>query len=86
MQQLILALSVVNMSWEAKDLSLFARSCCRLQESAIKFLSYESAKRVFAQYWDEVPDQTMISNSSRFVAGGIGGVTSQFGECPGREL
>lgn len=47
-------------------------------ESAIKFLSYESAKRVFAQYWDKVPDQTMISNSSRFVAGGIGGVISQF--------
>lgn len=50
------------------------------QESAIKFLSYESAKRVFAQYWDKVPDQTMISNSSRFVAGGIGGVISQFCE------
>ncbi|KAK4051774.1 hypothetical protein OIO90_004598 [Microbotryomycetes sp. JL221] len=47
-------------------------------ESAIKFLSYESAKRVFAQYWDHVPDQTLISNSSRFVAGGIGGVVSQF--------
>jgi len=47
-------------------------------ESAIKFLSYESAKRIFAQYWDKVPDQTMISNSSRFVAGGIGGVVSQF--------
>ncbi|KAM0749597.1 mitochondrial carrier [Meredithblackwellia eburnea MCA 4105] len=47
-------------------------------ESAIKFLSYESAKRLFAEYWDQVPDQTMISNSSRFVAGGIGGVVSQF--------
>ncbi|KAI5474751.1 mitochondrial carrier protein, partial [Pseudohyphozyma bogoriensis] len=47
-------------------------------ESAIKFLSYESAKRIFAEYWDKVPDQTMISNSSRFVAGGIGGVISQF--------
>ncbi|GAA6063424.1 hypothetical protein JCM10212_002093 [Sporobolomyces blumeae] len=47
-------------------------------ESAIKFLSYESAKRVFAQHWDCVPDQTMISNSSRFVSGGIGGVVSQF--------
>ncbi|GEM10051.1 mitochondrial carrier protein [Rhodotorula toruloides] len=47
-------------------------------ESAIKFLSYESAKRIFAQYWDKVPDQTLISNSSRFVAGGIGGVISQF--------
>lgn len=50
------------------------------QESAIKFLSYESAKRIFAEYWDKVPDQTMISNTSRFVAGGIGGVVSQFGE------
>ncbi|GAA6020528.1 hypothetical protein JCM10207_000032 [Rhodosporidiobolus poonsookiae] len=47
-------------------------------ESAIKFLSYESAKRIFAQYWDRVPDQTLISNLSRFVAGGIGGVVSQF--------
>lgn len=53
-------------------------SWTRAQESAIKFLSYESAKRVFAQYWDRVPDQTLISNSSRFVAGGIGGVVSQF--------
>ena len=35
---------------------------------------------MFAQYWDKVPDQTMISNSSRFVAGGIGGVISQFCE------
>lgn len=34
---------------------------------------------MFAEYWDDVPDQTLISNSSRFVAGGIGGVVSQFG-------
>lgn len=56
-------------------------ACSPAQESAIKFLSYESAKRIFAEYWDHVPDQTLISNSSRFVAGGIGGVISQFGEC-----
>ena len=52
------------------------------QESAIKFLSYESAKRVFAQHWDCVPDQTMISNTSRFISGGIGGVVSQLSIYP----
>lgn len=62
-----------NRTWPDHLLALLSS-----QESAIKFLSYESAKRVFAQYWDKVPDQTMISNSSRFVAGGIGGVISQF--------
>ncbi|GAA5942769.1 uncharacterized protein JCM15063_002786 [Sporobolomyces koalae] len=51
-------------------------------ESAIKFLSYESAKRVFAQHWDQVPDQTMISNTSRFISGGIGGVVSQLSIYP----
>jgi hypothetical protein len=53
------------------------RFCELWQESAIKFLSYESAKRVFAQHWDCVPDQTLISNTSRFISGGIGGVISQ---------
>lgn len=47
------------------------------QESAIKFLTYESSKRLLAQYWDHVPDQSMISQSSRFLAGGLGGVVSQ---------
>ncbi|GAA6025551.1 hypothetical protein JCM11491_000052 [Sporobolomyces phaffii] len=51
-------------------------------ESAIKFLSYESAKRVFAQHWDCVPDQTLISNTSRFISGGIGGVISQLSIYP----
>ncbi|GAA5966510.1 hypothetical protein JCM3765_007594 [Sporobolomyces pararoseus] len=51
-------------------------------ESAIKFLSYESAKRIFAQHWDCVPDQTMISNTSRFISGGIGGVISQLSIYP----
>lgn len=45
-------------------------------ESAIKFWSYEYSKRWFARNVDHcaVAD---ISGSSRFVAGGIGGVTSQ---------
>lgn len=47
-------------------------------ESAIKFLSYETAKRVFAKHWDKVADQTDISGTSRFIAGGVGGITSQF--------
>ncbi|TIA92360.1 hypothetical protein E3P99_00654 [Wallemia hederae] len=47
-------------------------------ESAIKFLSYETAKRMFAKHWDNVADQTDISGMSRFIAGGIGGITSQF--------
>lgn len=51
-------------------------------ESAIKFLSYESAKRIFAQHWDQVPDQTLISNTSRFISGGIGGVISQLSIYP----
>lgn len=46
-------------------------------ESAIKFFSYEYSKRFFARYWDHVADQTEISGSSRFVSGGIGGITSQ---------
>ncbi|TIB67582.1 hypothetical protein E3P77_01440 [Wallemia ichthyophaga] len=47
-------------------------------ESAIKFLSYETAKRIFAKHWDKVADQTDISGTSRFIAGGLGGITSQF--------
>ena len=48
-------------------------------ESAIKFWSYEYSKRWFARNVDgcAVAD---ISGSSRFVAGGIGGVTSQLRE------
>jgi len=34
-------------------------------------------KRFLARYWDHVPDQTDISGTSRFVSGGIGGITSQ---------
>lgn len=47
-------------------------------ESAIKFFSYEYSKRFFARYWDHVPDQTQISGTSRFISGGIGGITSQW--------
>lgn len=51
-------------------------------ESAIKFLSYETAKRVFAKHWDKVDDQSEISGTSRFVAGGVGGITSQLSIYP----
>ncbi|KAJ9110277.1 hypothetical protein QFC19_001680 [Naganishia cerealis] len=46
-------------------------------ESAIKFFSYEYSKRLFARYWDCVPEQSDISGTSRFISGGIGGITSQ---------
>ncbi|KAJ3003911.1 hypothetical protein NUW54_g5063 [Trametes sanguinea] len=48
-----------------------------LPESAIKFLAYESSKRFFAKYWDHVEDSRDISGVSRFMSGGIGGITSQ---------
>ncbi|THH32885.1 hypothetical protein EUX98_g1280 [Antrodiella citrinella] len=47
-----------------------------LPESAIKFMSYESSKRFFAKYWDKVEDSRDISGVSRFLSGGIGGLTS----------
>ncbi|RSH94259.1 hypothetical protein EHS25_004062 [Saitozyma podzolica] len=47
-------------------------------ESAIKFVSYEQSKRFLAKYWDKVSDPSELSSSSRFIAGGIGGITSQF--------
>jgi len=46
-------------------------------ESAIKFLSYEASKRFFARYVDHVNDSRDICGFSRFVSGGIGGITSQ---------
>ncbi|EJU05998.1 mitochondrial carrier [Dacryopinax primogenitus] len=51
-------------------------------ESAIKFLSYEASKRMFARYWDHVDDSRDISGISRFMAGGIGGITSQLAIYP----
>ncbi|KAF9780136.1 mitochondrial carrier [Thelephora terrestris] len=53
-----------------------------LPESAIKFLSYESSKRMFATYWDYVEDTRDISGFSRFMSGGIGGITSQLSIYP----
>lgn len=53
-----------------------------LPESAIKFLSYESSKRMFAMYWDHVEDSRDISGFSRFMSGGIGGITSQLSIYP----
>ena len=51
-------------------------------ESAIKFFSYESAKRGFAKYYDGVEDTRDISGISRFLSGGIGGITSQLSIYP----
>ncbi|KAL0576914.1 hypothetical protein V5O48_005060 [Marasmius crinis-equi] len=51
-------------------------------ESAIKFFSYESSKRAFAKYWDGVDDPRNISGVSRFISGGIGGISSQLSIYP----
>ncbi|KAL5527348.1 hypothetical protein ACEPAG_6139 [Sanghuangporus baumii] len=51
-------------------------------ESAIKFFSYETSKRFFAQYVDNVSDSRDISGTSRFLSGGIGGITSQLSIYP----
>ncbi|KAG6811318.1 hypothetical protein H0H92_008030 [Tricholoma furcatifolium] len=51
-------------------------------ESAIKFFAYESSKRLFAQYWDKVDDPREISGVSRFLSGGIGGISSQLSIYP----
>ncbi|KAI0750724.1 mitochondrial carrier [Daedaleopsis nitida] len=53
-----------------------------LPESAIKFLSYESSKRMFAKYWDKVDDPRDISGVSRFMSGGLGGISSQLSIYP----
>lgn len=50
-------------------------------ESAIKFFSYEMSKRMFAKYVDNVSDSRDISGFSRFMSGGIGGITSQLCTC-----
>ncbi|WFD31989.1 hypothetical protein MSPP1_003031 [Malassezia sp. CBS 17886] len=51
-------------------------------ESAIKFLTYETSKRMFAKHVDHVSDSRDISGFSRFMSGGIGGITSQFAIYP----
>ena len=43
---------------------------------------YGPQKRFFAQYVDNVEDIREISGTSRFLSGGIGGITSQLSECP----
>ncbi|KAF3936181.1 Mitoferrin [Dactylella cylindrospora] len=52
-----------------------------LPESAIKFGSFEAAKRLFARL-EGKEDPKQISGPSRFLAGGIGGVASQFAVYP----
>ncbi|KAJ4001103.1 mitochondrial carrier [Lentinula boryana] len=51
-------------------------------ESAIKFFAYESSKRAFAKYWDHVEDSREISGVSRFLSGGMGGISSQLSIYP----
>lgn len=51
-------------------------------ESAIKFLTYEASKRFFARYVDNVEDVREISGTSRFLSGGLGGITSQLSIYP----
>ncbi|WFD35080.1 hypothetical protein MCUN1_001929 [Malassezia cuniculi] len=51
-------------------------------ESAIKFFSYETAKRMFAKHVDHVSDSRDISSLSRFISGGIGGICSQLAIYP----
>ncbi|KAJ7638879.1 mitochondrial carrier [Roridomyces roridus] len=51
-------------------------------ESAIKFFAYESSKRAFAKYFDHVDDPRDISGVSRFLSGGIGGLSSQLSIYP----
>ncbi|KAL4241926.1 mitochondrial carrier family protein [Abortiporus biennis] len=53
-----------------------------LPESAIKFLTYESSKRMFAKYVDKVEDIREINGVSRFLSGGMGGITSQLSIYP----
>jgi len=53
-----------------------------LPESAIKFTSYETSKRFFAKYWDHVEDPREISQVSRFLSGGLGGIASQLSIYP----
>ncbi|KAI0347249.1 mitochondrial carrier [Trametopsis cervina] len=53
-----------------------------LPESAIKFFAYETSKRMFAKYWDHVENPRDISGVSRFLSGGMGGISSQLSIYP----
>ncbi|KAF8579310.1 mitochondrial carrier [Ramaria rubella] len=46
-------------------------------ESAVKFMTYEQTKKLFAKHWDHVEDSRYISGGSRFISGGMGGIVSQ---------
>lgn len=48
-----------------------------MPESAIKFGGYEAAKKAIAQF-EGHSDTKQISGHGRFIAGGIGGIVSQF--------
>lgn len=50
-------------------------------ESAIKFLTYESSKRIIAKA-QGLKDQEDIGGGARFMAGGVSGITSQFAIYP----
>lgn len=52
-----------------------------LPESAIKFGSFEAAKRALARL-EGADDVKNISPIARFMAGGVGGVVSQFAVYP----
>lgn len=53
-----------------------------IPESAIKFFTYEYMKRFFARYVDGKSDSRDISGMSRFISGGVGGITSQLSIYP----
>ncbi|KAH0553250.1 hypothetical protein GP486_006594 [Trichoglossum hirsutum] len=52
-----------------------------MPESAIRFGSYEAANRVFAKF-EGHDDPKQIKNISKYIAGGVGGVISQFSVYP----
>lgn len=79
--------AVLNLYREGGGLRAFwvgnGLNCLKIfPESAIKFLSYETAKRAFAKYVDNVSDSRDISGTSRFLSGGFGGITSQLAIYP----
>lgn len=47
---------------------------------SLHVLIFVFQKRTFAKYWDHVDDPREISSVSRFLSGGIGGISSQLSE------
>lgn len=83
----VMATAMQNLYREGGGLKAFwlgnGLNCIKIfPESAIKFLSYETSKRAFAKYVDNVSDSRDISGTSRFISGGIGGITSQLAIYP----